>query len=305
MPVSGSLETFFLLCRRRISFAKQPQKIKNSAVNIRKVHAVFFSPTETTRMVVQAVARGITQNPVPVLDITLQTSPPGQLFSCENLLVIGAPVYAGRIPGLATRRLKNLQGDRTPVIAITVFGNRAYDDALLELCDQCTAQGFSVIGAGAFVGQHSFSSLEHPVAHDRPDEKDLLLAETFGGQIRQMIQSTGSAEHLRTPQIPGRRPYKPGMQHSGAAGGTDPAVCKQCGQCSAHCPAQTIYMNSGLPVTDPDNCLWCTACIRHCPTGARKIMEPKISEIARRLHSTCQTRREPEWFLASALNASV
>lgn len=286
-------------------FVKRAQKTKNGAVNIQNVHSVFFSPTETTRMVVQAVARGITENPVPMLDITLQTSPDRRLFSREQLLVIGAPVYAGRIPGLAIRRLQNFTGDRTPVIAITVFGNRAYDDALLELCDQCTAQGFSVIGAGAFVGQHSFSSLEHPVAHDRPDAKDILLAEMFGRQIGKLLRDMESSESLQSPQIPGRRPYKPGIQHSCAAGGTDPELCKQCGQCSAHCPAQIIHMNGGIPVTDPDNCLWCTACIRHCPSGARRITEPGISEIARRLHSTCQTRKEPEWFLASVLNASV
>jgi ferredoxin len=287
-------------------FVKRAKKIKNGAVNLQNIHSVFFSPTETTRMVVQAVVRGITKTPACEQDITLHTFPPGrQLFDKDELLIIGAPVYAGRIPGLATRRLKRLHGNRTPVIAITVFGNRAYDDALLELCDQCTAQGFSVIGAGAFVGQHSFSSLEHPIAHDRPDEKDLLLAETFGGQIRQMLRNAGSAEHLQSPQIPGQRPYKPGMQHSCAAGGTDPEICKQCGQCALHCPAQIIHMNGGTPVTDQDNCLWCTACVRHCPTGARKIMEPKISEIANRLYSTCKPRKEPEWFLASALNASV
>lgn len=274
-------------------------------MNIQKVHSVFFSPTETTRMVVQAVARGITERPVPVLDITLQTSPDRRFFNCENLLVIGAPVYAGRIPGLATRRLKNLQGDRTPVIAITVFGNRAYDDALFELCDQCSSQGFLVIGAGAFIGRHSFSSLEHPVAHDRPDAKDISLAKTFGRQIGQLLRDTESAEQLQSPQIPGQRPGNPETPRSCAAGGTDPDLCKQCGQCSAHCPARIIHMNGGIPVTDPDNCIWCTACIRHCPTGARRITEPKIREIAKRLHSTCQTRKEPEWFLASSLQAAA
>ena len=269
-------------------------------MNIEKVSTVFFSPTETTRMVVRAVAHGITSNVVHELDITLLKSPPSRQYSVkEDLLIIGAPVYAGRIPGLATQRLKNLRGNKTPVIAITVYGNRAYDDALLELCDCCTGQGFKVIGAGAFVGKHSFSSLVHPIAHDRPDEKDLLLAETFGKQIRQTLRNTESVEHLQTPAIPGQSPYKPEMHPSGAAGGTDPALCIHCGQCNAHCPAHTIRMTGDGPVTNPDNCIWCTACVKNCPTGARRIVLPKIGEIADRLYNTCHTRREPEWFLAS------
>jgi ferredoxin len=282
-------------------FVKRAEKIKNSPVNLQHVHSVFFSPTETTRMVVQAVARGIAQSPVKELDITLNVSPPGRQYSGnDDLLIIGAPVYAGRIPGLATRRLKNLRGNKTPAIAITVFGNRAYDDALLELCDCCTHQGFKVIGAGAFVGKHSFSSLDHPIAHDRPDAKDILLAETFGRQVGKLLRDIESAEQLQTLPIPGQRPYKPEMQPAGAAGGTDPALCIHCGQCSVHCPAHNIRMTGGTPVTDPDNCIWCTACARKCPTGARRIVLPKINEIAERLYNNCQTRNEPEWFLASA-----
>lgn len=269
-------------------------------MNLQSVHSVFFSPTETTRMVVQAVARGIAQNIVKELDITLRTLPPDRPFSAkEDLFVIGAPVYAGRIPGPAIRRLNDLRGNKTPAIVITVYGNRAYDDALLELCDCCTHQGFKIIGAGAFVGKHSFSSLDQPIAHDRPDAKDILMAETFGRQIRQMLRHTESADHLQTPQIPGQRPYKPEMKPAGAAGGTDPALCIHCGQCSAHCPSHNIRMTGGLPVTDPDNCIWCTACIRNCPSGARRIVLPKIGEIAGRLYDTCQIRKEPEWFLAS------
>ncbi len=251
-------------------------------------------------MVVRAVAHGIFQDKVQELDITLPADPPNHPFADHNeLLVIGAPVYAGRIPGLALRRLKNLRGSQTPVVAITVYGNRAYDDALLELCDHCKNQGFNVIGAGAFIGKHSFSSLDHPIAHDRPDEKDIRLAETFGGQIRHLLQTIESIDQLKNPQVPGRRPYKQEMKPSGAAGKTDPKLCLHCGQCILHCPAQTIHMSGGNPVTDPDNCIWCAACVQHCPTGARKITQPKINEIAERLHETCRTRREPEWFLAA------
>ncbi|MDK2963580.1 MAG: hypothetical protein PWQ29_974 [Verrucomicrobiota bacterium] len=269
-------------------------------MDIQQICSVFFSPTETTRMVVRAVARGTTQNTAKELDITLhEESLDGLPFGPNDLLVIGLPAYAGRIPGLATRRMEKLRGAQTPAVAITVYGNRAYDDALLELSDLCTNQGFKVIGAGAFIGKHSFSSIDHPIAHDRPDKNDIRLAEMFGQQIRAILSHAESATHFKLPHIPGNRPYSPGIQSFGAAGETDLSRCTQCGHCVAHCPSHAIRMTEKTSITDPDRCIWCTACVRNCLVGARKIALPEIDEIAARLYNTCQIREEPEWFLAS------
>lgn len=42
-------------------------------------------------------------------------------------------------------------------IPIVLFGNRNYDDALIELRNLLEEDGFNTIAAGAFVGEHAFS----------------------------------------------------------------------------------------------------------------------------------------------------
>ncbi len=261
-----------------------------------RLHSVFFSSTGATRTVTRAVSCG-TQYDRREWDITLPGCSAQNIFDPDHLVVIGMPVYAGRLPRLAIERLKEMKGNDTPAVALVVYGNRAYDDALLELSDLCTRQGFRVIGAGAFIGKHSFSSPDKPIAADRPDEQDLRQAKQFGRQIKTLLSQSG-ADRLKMPTIPGHRPYKPEMQPAGAAGESDPAQCTGCGQCAARCPAGAIHVKNGTVTTKSDLCIWCTACVQACPTGARKITLPKIGEIADRLYNNCQTRKEPEWFLA-------
>jgi len=266
-------------------------------MNKQPVHSVFFSPTGTTRTAVQAVCQGTGKD--SGLEIDLKEPVGGQLFfAVDDPVVIGMPVYAGRLPKIAVERFASIRGSETPAVAVVVYGNRAYDDALLELCNLCTAQGFKVTGAAAFIGEHSFSSPDFPIAANRPDENDIRLAEQFGQQVKELLIQTDAINSFTLPEIPGHYPYKPEMNPVGAAASTDPARCTGCGQCAAHCPAGAIHIQNGTATTDPSLCIWCPACVQACPTSARTITLPKIHEIAERLYNTCQTRKEPEWFLA-------
>ena len=261
-------------------------------MNYKTTHSVFFSPTGTSRAISRAVSRGIGGEKA-VLDMT-RTAPDGQPdFSKDDVMVVGMPVYGGRLPAVTAERFQALEGNGASAVAVIVYGNRAYEDALAELCDLCTAQGFNVVSAAAFVGQHSFSSEKLPIAPGRPDRQDLDLAEQFGNTVRELLDGN---RYLNLETVPGNRPYKPAMQPSGAATATDPIACIQCGACAESCPVQCIQMVDDMPQTGQDGCIWCMACIQACPTGARKIVLPKIDEIARHLHGACHTRREPEIF---------
>jgi ferredoxin len=257
-----------------------------------KQHRIIFSPTGTTDAVVAGICRGTERTMGNVLDLT-RSAGEAVRFGKDDLVVVGMPVYSGRLPQLAVERFSNLRGDDTPAAAVVVYGNRAYDDALLELGDLCTAQGFRVVGAAAFVGEHSFSSPDLPVAKNRPDAADLRKAEEFGRWI------AAKSEPLDFSGIPGNRPHKALMDFPGAAAGSDSAGCVQCGQCAEACPADAIHMGSQAPETDPERCVWCSACVKACPVHARSITLPKIREIVVRLNQMCQTRREPEWYPAT------
>lgn len=98
----------------------------------------------------------------------------------DALTVIAVPVYGGRVAPVALQRLKRLRGINAPAILITVYGNRDYEDALLELRDTAVELGFMPLSAAAFIGEHSYSTPARPIAAGRPDASDLQKAECFG-----------------------------------------------------------------------------------------------------------------------------
>ena len=133
---------------------------------------VYFSPNDTTRQVTTAAAAAMEPGGE---QIDLLKAPLTEEVSvgAEEMLVVGMPVYAGRIPGLCLSSLACLKGHGGPAAAIAVYGNRDYDDALLELTDLLEARGFRVVGAGAFIAKHSIFPT---VAADRPDGSMRILS---------------------------------------------------------------------------------------------------------------------------------
>ena len=63
-----------------------------------------------------------------------------------------------------------IHGNNTPAVAVCVYGNRDYDDALLEIKDTLNGNGFRTFAAGAFIGRHCIFP---KVAEGRPDASDL------------------------------------------------------------------------------------------------------------------------------------
>ena len=263
------------------------------------VHYVLFSPTGTTRATIRAVGYGTGRELGQTVDITLGDPPEPIQFAQDDLVLVGMPVYGNRLPCLAVERFRTIGGEGTPVVAIVVYGNRAYGDALVELCDLCVAQGFNTVAAGAFLGEHSYSTNALPIAPGRPDQEDILLGEEFGARIEKLLEGCESAARLDLGDLPGNRPYKPAMQLAGVAADTDPEACTRCGKCIECCPTQGTRMAEPVPVTEEDNCIWCLACVRNCPANARRVSLPRINDMSQWLHNACKERREPECFLAT------
>ena len=110
------------------------------------IHVVYFSPTHTSAKVVHAVAEGMGALSYAESDLTYEK--PAEMESIEGeLTLVAVPVYGGRVPDVALERLQMLRGKQTPVVPIVVYGNRDYDDALLELSDVLKHQGFVPVAA--------------------------------------------------------------------------------------------------------------------------------------------------------------
>lgn len=260
-----------------------------------KLKIICFSPTRTTRRILDAIAEGIEADSVEIMDVTRSDKVPG-CYGCsdDDLVIIGAPVYSGRIPVAAVERFSALKAAGTAVVPVVVYGNRAYEDALLELADLTDAAGFKAIAAAAFIGEHSFSNEKTPIAVSRPDAVDLQKAREFGRRLSE-IYTSGDFNKSQSIEIPGNNPYKARSPKASASPISDDN-CELCGSCERVCPTDAITVGS-LVETDPEKCIFCCACVKVCAFDARQMTIPKILEVSKWLADNFSERREPEIFV--------
>ena len=131
-------------------------------------HLIYFSPTGTTKKTMTSIAQGLGVKSVVHYDVTLPGSGTETVLS-DGVAIIGIPVYAGRVPELCLQRMQRITAKGLPCVLVALYGNREFEDALVELRDFATRQGFKVVAAGAFIGEHSYSTQERPIAAGRPN----------------------------------------------------------------------------------------------------------------------------------------
>ncbi len=243
-------------------------------MTIHKVWSVWFSGTGTTERVVKRLADRLAEGLGAAredfsfnLPVTRQQS---LAFGPGDLVVVGVPVYAGRVPNLLLPWLQgHLSGDNTPAVPVVLFGNRDFDDGLIELRDTLAQKGFCPLGAGAFVGQHAFSDT---LGAGRPDGEDLALADQLARRVldklrqddRTPVEVAGCAP-VRPYYVPRDRQGEPIRDFLKAKPVTTDS-CIGCGLCAAICPMGSIDPTD-FAVTG--KCIKCNACVKNCPVGAK------------------------------------
>lgn len=265
-------------------------------MNIQSLKFACFSPTGTTKTIIRRVAQGMNLR-AELIDITKPDARKHPLRTSEHeFLIVAVPVYMGRVPALLHDWLHAIQADRTPAACIVVYGNRAYEDALLELNDILTQRGCVPIAGAAYIGEHSFSSSETPTAEGRPDASDLHHAEMFGRKIHEKLLSVSSVEQISKMQLPGNYPYG-GMTTLWSIDfiAVD-HTCTQCGICAEGCPVGAISRENSAMI-DREQCITCCACIKNCPQHARTMKNSPAKDAAMRLHTLYKERKEPVFFL--------
>jgi ferredoxin len=267
-------------------------------MNVKLVRLVYFSPTNTTKQIVEAIAKGTQLQPIAHLDLTCPEEK-SMVFEDQNeLTIIGAPVYGGRIPVDAVIRFQRLKAHDIPAVVVVVYGNREYEDALLELRDIAFETGFRPIAGGAFIGEHSYSTEEKPVAQGRPDADDVEKAKEFGRAIWEMVAGIAASRDIQPLSVPGDFPYKERSERSNdVAPVTRESLCIKCGRCVEVCPKAAITIGETLE-TDPSLCIFCSACIKSCPSGAKVWEHPRIIRAREFLHSNFSKRKELETYLS-------
>lgn len=260
----------------------------------RKVHGIFFSATGTTKTITEEILKGFSSNTVrhdllrrPLMT-RIETGP-------NDLVIVGMPVYSGRVPPIALKSLQHLRGKNTPAIAVVVYGNRDYDDALLELKNTLEANGFVVVAAAAFIGQHAIFP---QVAAGRPDENDIGAVDAFSHQCATLLSGLDVMAVKGKLVVKGNHPYReppPLALHPTI----DASICTACNRCVAVCPTKALNLDKNRKTVSRNDkvCISCAACIHVCPTGAQAFRGQQYEGFGEVFAEKMSARREPETFL--------
>jgi ferredoxin/flavodoxin len=223
-----------------------------------KTTGVYFSPTGTTKSVIKHILPEF-ETEQEEIDLTPYESRNQYYSFNENeLVIIGTPVYGGRVPITAEERIKLLSGNNTPTVLVETYGNIHYSNALFELGSIVAERGFITIGAAIVVSEHNAVS---GIATGRPDAHDLSAVSSFIVQIKDKLTNASGVESIvlkgtMPKALRGKQPLWPRANNK----------CTHCGVCSKLCPANAI--------DDPQKkagraCIHCLRCVKNCPQKAR------------------------------------
>lgn len=248
---------------------------------------ILFSPTRGTQKVVERLtaAWDALAEIVDLCDRGTDFS--AAMLTEGDVAVIAVPSYGGRVPVLAAERLASVQGGGARCVVVCVYGNRAYEDTLVELKDLAEKSGFRVVAAVAAVAEHS---IIHRYAASRPDAED---GEELAAMGEKILAKLGAGD-CTVPEVPGNRPYK-----KAGGGGLVPKAdnsCVSCGLCAQGCPAGAIHLDD-LKGTDGSKCISCMRCVVRCPQTARKVNGAMVSVAALAIKKACSVRKNSELYI--------
>ena len=274
-------------------------------MKIKKVWSVYFSATTTTEKVVRKIADVAAEKlgaERAEFDFTLPGARADVLsFGEEDLVIFGTPVYAGRIPNLLLKYVVTVQGNGALAVPVVLYGNRNFDDALIELRDVLEDGGFHTIAAGAFIGEHSFSTV---LGAGRPDAKDMAVVEELGIKAAESVkkaEAEGIPEPIEVEGVP--KPYRGYYQPRDRKGNpidirkVKPLTnenCINCGLCAKVCPMGAIDPADVTSV--PGICIKCCACEKKCPVQAKYYEDPGYLYHKVELEEGYTRRAEPVLF---------
>lgn len=245
-------------------------------------YAIFyFSPCGGTKSVADIISKELGDAPMQ----ELTTPSMNTAIDHDTLTFFCFPVYGGRIPKPMYDRMKIISGDKMPCVPVAVFGNRAVDDALLEMSELAEKCGFVTVAGCEMVAPHS---IDPQFGAGRPDASDKA-------KLHEFLEKLKAAESFSPVRMPGDPGY---AKKKSAALPLYPVASKECigcGICEKYCPAGAIKGKHMRTV--PTKCISCMRCVSMCSTESRKVPAPMRLAAHLTLKKLCSERKEPKFYL--------
>ena len=134
-----------------------------------KITQLLFSPTGGTQKAADLLAHALSDS-VQTVDLCDSQAHFSEVsLASDDLALIAVPSYGGRVPAAAIQRLAAVHGNGAPAILMVVYGNRAFEDTMVELEDATKQAGFRIVAGVAAVAEHS---IVREFAAGRPDAQE-------------------------------------------------------------------------------------------------------------------------------------
>jgi ferredoxin len=261
---------------------------------------IVFSPHGNTLKVAGAVKEGFLSQGIEPTLIDLTGAPwheiRGFAYSTLNdydLLVLGSPVYAGRVIEPIETFLSGLPDTEAKLAAVFVTYGLISGNALFHAARLLSKKGYEILGAAKIVASHSMVfEDERDQFILRPSQEDLELATTFGLVLVDKTNHSGlkrmPMDMLKPKKSLAVRIFNKFMAtRFGMA--LLPHVrftretCIQCGQCAESCPVNILTLDP-YP-TQVGDCIKCYNCVRICPTNACMTPRMRVFDMSHKIIS--------------------
>lgn len=247
-----------------------------------KIAVVYFSATNITHTYIEVIRETLLNRgcAVQAFNVTAYASRQNPLaFEGFNGVIFGFPVFSDFAPSVINEWLPTLNGKGKKCALFFTYGGRTTGYAHFHTKLLLEQAGFDVLFSAEFLGRHSFNIGGWRILPERPNVRDLTLAQEYASLAIERFSQDGP------PVLKLQKPFGYNQVISSLANTQEITArhwknpvrsgeeCSMCHDCETECPTQAFDADTGS--SNPRTCIGCMHCVYICPDKALKVDDMK------------------------------